>query len=399
MNRVRAHYGLVRSTTTPSCAIRRPATRTRWSSTLLRPRRPGRIGRQPHLPCRLPRPGVQRLHDRREHRRRLGHDGSPMAIFVDWMHSPPHRANILDPSFRDAGVGVARGFPMGGGRRRGDLHGRFRRPQASLTAKSRADSSNNRPENRVIAKSRAGSWRVSRHDSKAPDRDRGPHPDRRPLRRLRPGPSAQHPGRADLGVPAPDRPRGRARGPGAGDALHDQLRPRPRRPRPASATPPTSTTRRPKRPTTSSAATASATTPAAASSPSGCSARGYLAARCWRAGENIAWGTGNYASVRSIFVAWLHSPEHRANLLGRYSLDRDRPRGSATSKATARPTSGPRTSAPTAAPPRVATTALPTSPCRTSACAPPSAPAERVLRFRPSGKATFSWRTWETRRA
>jgi uncharacterized protein YkwD len=46
---------------------------------------------------------------------------------------------------------------------------------------------------------------------------------------------------------------------------------------------------------------------------------GYLAARCWRAGENIAWGTGDYASVRSIFVDWLHSPEHRANLLGRYS--------------------------------------------------------------------------------
>jgi uncharacterized protein YkwD len=47
---------------------------------------------------------------------------------------------------------------------------------------------------------------------------------------------------------------------------------------------------------------------------------GYLAARCWRAGENIAWGTGSYGSVRSIFVAWLHSPEHRANLLGRYSV-------------------------------------------------------------------------------
>jgi len=46
---------------------------------------------------------------------------------------------------------------------------------------------------------------------------------------------------------------------------------------------------------------------------------GYLAARCWRAGENIAWGTGSYATVRSIFVAWLHSPEHRANMLGRYS--------------------------------------------------------------------------------
>jgi uncharacterized protein YkwD len=40
--------------------------------------------------------------------------GSPMAVFEEWMHSPPHRANILDPSFRDAGVGVARGYPMGG---------------------------------------------------------------------------------------------------------------------------------------------------------------------------------------------------------------------------------------------------------------------------------------------
>jgi uncharacterized protein YkwD len=40
--------------------------------------------------------------------------GSPMAVFKEWMHSPPHRANILDPGFRDAGVGVARGYPMGG---------------------------------------------------------------------------------------------------------------------------------------------------------------------------------------------------------------------------------------------------------------------------------------------
>lgn len=46
---------------------------------------------------------------------------------------------------------------------------------------------------------------------------------------------------------------------------------------------------------------------------------GYLASRCWRAGENIAWGTEGEGTVRSIFVAWLHSPEHRANILGRYS--------------------------------------------------------------------------------
>ncbi len=43
-----------------------------------------------------------------------GHDGSPWQIFEDWMHSPPHRENILDPSYRDAGVGVARGYPFGG---------------------------------------------------------------------------------------------------------------------------------------------------------------------------------------------------------------------------------------------------------------------------------------------
>jgi uncharacterized protein YkwD len=45
---------------------------------------------------------------------------------------------------------------------------------------------------------------------------------------------------------------------------------------------------------------------------------GYLRARCWRAGENIAWGSGDLGSVRSIFRAWIHSPEHRANILGRY---------------------------------------------------------------------------------
>jgi uncharacterized protein YkwD len=41
------------------------------------------------------------------------HFGSPLAVFEEWMHSPPHRANILDPTYRDAGVGVARGFPIG----------------------------------------------------------------------------------------------------------------------------------------------------------------------------------------------------------------------------------------------------------------------------------------------
>lgn len=32
-------------------------------------------------------------------------------------------------------------------------------------------------------------------------------------------------------------------------------------------------------------------------------------------GENLAWGTGSYASAKSIVRSWLDSPGHRANLL------------------------------------------------------------------------------------
>lgn len=46
---------------------------------------------------------------------------------------------------------------------------------------------------------------------------------------------------------------------------------------------------------------------------------GYLSAGCWRAAENIAWGTGSLGTVRAIFSAWIHSPGHRENILGRYS--------------------------------------------------------------------------------
>jgi uncharacterized protein YkwD len=48
-------------------------------------------------------------------------------------------------------------------------------------------------------------------------------------------------------------------------------------------------------------------------------ATGYLSAECWRAGENLAWGAGEYGTVTSIFRAWLRSPTHRANLLGDFS--------------------------------------------------------------------------------
>jgi uncharacterized protein YkwD len=38
----------------------------------------------------------------------------PRFVVRSWMHSPSHRRNILNPRFRDAGIGVARGTPGGG---------------------------------------------------------------------------------------------------------------------------------------------------------------------------------------------------------------------------------------------------------------------------------------------
>ena len=43
---------------------------------------------------------------------------------------------------------------------------------------------------------------------------------------------------------------------------------------------------------------------------------GYMSTPCWRVGENLAWGSGEYGSARSIFIAWMRSPDHRANVLG-----------------------------------------------------------------------------------
>jgi len=37
-----------------------------------------------------------------------------------------------------------------------------------------------------------------------------------------------------------------------------------------------------------------------------------------REGENLAWGSGRYATPRSIFQMWMHSQGHRENILGPY---------------------------------------------------------------------------------
>jgi len=40
--------------------------------------------------------------------------GTPREIVAGWMNSPGHRANILDPTFREGGMGVAFGDPGAG---------------------------------------------------------------------------------------------------------------------------------------------------------------------------------------------------------------------------------------------------------------------------------------------
>ena len=45
---------------------------------------------------------------------------------------------------------------------------------------------------------------------------------------------------------------------------------------------------------------------------------GYIsAAQGWTLGENIAWGTGSYATPASIVRMWMNSSGHRANILRR----------------------------------------------------------------------------------
>lgn len=43
-----------------------------------------------------------------------GRLATPAQIVRGWMRSPGHRANILSPSFREIGIGVARGVPVAG---------------------------------------------------------------------------------------------------------------------------------------------------------------------------------------------------------------------------------------------------------------------------------------------
>jgi uncharacterized protein YkwD len=113
INRVRAHYGL--QPLTFNADLR--ASAAGHSDSMVVHQYFAHEGPGGSVDSRISRAGYLR----RAHSFTIGENiaagsggsGSPWAIFQDWMHSPPHRANILDPGYRDAGVGVARGYPMG----------------------------------------------------------------------------------------------------------------------------------------------------------------------------------------------------------------------------------------------------------------------------------------------
>jgi uncharacterized protein YkwD len=47
----------------------------------------------------------------------------------------------------------------------------------------------------------------------------------------------------------------------------------------------------------------------------------YADVKCWRAGENIAWGSSGLGAPREIFGAWMRSPGHRSAILSRHYRD------------------------------------------------------------------------------
>jgi uncharacterized protein YkwD len=64
------------------------------------------------------------------------------------------------------------------------------------------------------------------------------------------------------------------------------------------------------------------TSPGGSTMVSRIKATGYLGDTVqWTVGENLAWGTGTKATPRATVDAWMHSADHRANLLDRGFAD------------------------------------------------------------------------------
>jgi uncharacterized protein YkwD len=91
---------------------------TRWSQTMVR----GRFFDHSRSGSTLRRRVARTAYLRRTRSWALGENiaygagpqGSAAAIVSAWMGSAPHRANILERRFRDIGIGVSSGLPVGG---------------------------------------------------------------------------------------------------------------------------------------------------------------------------------------------------------------------------------------------------------------------------------------------
>jgi len=107
INRVRVHYGLVPLHFNAELRDSRSATRTRWSSTATSATSPGGS-----VDSRISRAGYLSQASSFVIGENIGggtgrHWGSPMAVFEELDAQPAAPGQHLDPSFRDAGVGVA----------------------------------------------------------------------------------------------------------------------------------------------------------------------------------------------------------------------------------------------------------------------------------------------------
>jgi uncharacterized protein YkwD len=115
LNRVRARHGL------PPLRLNRKLSRAarRHSRDMVRRRyfaHDSRDGRSPFDRMRatryVPRKGTWWLGENIGWG--SGRLSQPAAMVRMWMHSPPHRANILSRRFRDVGIGIAARAPVGG---------------------------------------------------------------------------------------------------------------------------------------------------------------------------------------------------------------------------------------------------------------------------------------------
>jgi uncharacterized protein YkwD len=89
-----------------------------------------------------------------------GELGTPAAIVDGWMHSPGHRANILNAAFGQIGIGIATGAPQAGLRDAGTYVTDFASGSPSAAATAGSGATARRPAARCATRASARSRRA-----------------------------------------------------------------------------------------------------------------------------------------------------------------------------------------------------------------------------------------------